>query len=102
MAAVTVTATMAAGVVYTIRTDTSADFPSVANNKYIYNLADKLVYYKDANGLVQPTFITSETTAVGAAIIAGGGGTTLTDTDTFDGYTLAQVVKALRNLNILQ
>jgi hypothetical protein len=56
MAAVTVTATMAAGVVYTVRTDTSADFPSVANDKYIYNLADKLVYYKDAEGIVNSIF----------------------------------------------
>jgi len=28
--------------------------------------------------------------------------TTLTDTDTFDGYTLQQIVKALRNLGVLQ
>jgi hypothetical protein len=42
-----------------------------------------------------------ETTGVAAATLVGGGGTTLTDTDTFDGYTMQQVVKALRNLGIL-
>lgn len=42
-----------------------------------------------------------ETTGVGSATRVGGGGTTLTDTDTFDGYTIAQVVKALRNQGIL-
>jgi hypothetical protein len=41
------------------------------------------------------------TTAVAAATRVGGGGTTLTDTDTFDGYTLAKVVRALRNSGLL-
>ncbi len=45
--------------------------------------------------------ISQPTTAVAAATRVGGGGTTLTDTDTFDGYTLAQVVKALRNAGLL-
>jgi len=42
-----------------------------------------------------------ETTGVAAAALVGGGGTTITDTDTFGGYTLQQVVKALQNLGIL-
>lgn len=49
----------------------------------------------NATPIVQPT------TAVAAATRVGGGGTTVTDTDTFDGYTLAQIVKALRNTGIL-
>ncbi len=49
----------------------------------------------NAAPIVQPT------TAVAAATRVGGGGTTVTDTDTFDGYTIAQVVKALRNTGIL-
>jgi len=102
MAAVTVTATMAAGVVYTVRTDTSADFPSVANDKYIYNLADKLVYYKDVNAIVKTALPVSQTTAVTSATLTTNLGTTLTSTDTMDGYTLLQVVKALRNLGLLQ
>lgn len=42
-----------------------------------------------------------QTTAVGAATRVGGGGTMVTDTDTFDGYTLNQIVKALRNAGFL-
>jgi hypothetical protein len=42
-----------------------------------------------------------ETTGVAAATLVGGGGTNITDTDTFDGYTLQQVVKALRNQGLL-
>lgn len=49
----------------------------------------------NATPIVQPT------TGVGAATLTGGGGATVTDTDTFDGYTLKQVVKALRNTGIL-
>lgn len=45
--------------------------------------------------IIQPT------TAVGAATRVGGGGAAVTDTDTFDGYTIAQVVKALRNIGLL-
>lgn len=49
----------------------------------------------NATPIVQPT------TAVGASILVSNGGTTLTDTDTFDGYTLKQVVKSLRNIGLL-
>jgi hypothetical protein len=49
----------------------------------------------NATPIVQPT------TSVAGATRVGGGGTTLTDTDTFDGYTVAQIVKALRNMGAL-
>lgn len=52
-------------------------------------------------GLWGATPIAQPTTAVTAATRVGGGGTALTDTDTFDGYTLAQIVKALRNIGAL-
>ena len=42
-----------------------------------------------------------ETTAIAASTLISNLGTPLTDTDTFDGYTLQQVVKALKNLGIL-
>ena len=45
--------------------------------------------------------IYQETTSVASSTLVSGSGTSLTDTDTFDGYTLKQVVKALRNLGIL-
>ena len=52
-------------------------------------------------GLWGATPIVQPTTAVAAATRVGGGGTTVTDSDTFDGYTLAQIVKALRNIGAL-
>ena len=52
-------------------------------------------------GLWGATPIVQPTTAVAAATRVGGGGTAVTDTDTFDGYTLAQIVKALRNIGAL-
>jgi hypothetical protein len=52
-------------------------------------------------GLWGVTPIVQPTTAVAAATRVGGGGTTVTDTDTFDGYTLSQIVKALRNIGAL-
>lgn len=52
-------------------------------------------------GLWGVTPIVQPTTGVASATRVGGGGTALTDTDTFDGYTLAQIVKALRNIGAL-
>ena len=49
----------------------------------------------NANPIVQPT------TAVASSVYISTAGTTLSDTDTFDGYTIAQVVKALRNAGLL-
>lgn len=54
-----------------------------------------LIGFWNATPIVQPT------TGVASATRTGGGGTALTDTDTYDGYTIAQVVKALRNLGVL-
>ena len=42
-----------------------------------------------------------ETTAVGSSTFVAGSGTAVNDTSTFDGYTIAQVVKALRNHGLL-
>ena len=50
----------------------------------------------NATPIVQPT------TSIASATLASLGGTALTDTDTFDGYTLKQIVKALRNSGLLQ
>jgi len=50
----------------------------------------------NATPIVQPT------TAVASATVASpGGGTNMKTDDTFDGYTIAQVVKALRNAGLL-
>jgi hypothetical protein len=47
------------GIDFTQVTDTSADFAAVANSTYFYNLADKIVRYKDATGTVLEVFSTS-------------------------------------------
>jgi len=50
MAITTVIGTPAQGVNYTVTTDTSADWSAVANDTYFYELADKLVHYKNSSG----------------------------------------------------
>jgi hypothetical protein len=45
--------------------------------------------------------ITQPTTAFAPATFVAGAGTAVNDASTFDGYTLKQVVKALRSLGIL-
>ena len=52
-------------------------------------------------GFWNKTPIVQPTTGVTGATRTGGGGTTLTDTDTWDGYTVGKVVAALRNAGIL-
>ncbi len=44
------------GIQFTKVTDTSADWSSVASSTYFYDKAAKLVYYKDANGVVQNAY----------------------------------------------
>lgn len=56
-------------------------------------------HFRTENGGIIKLY--QETTGVAAATLVGGGGTTITDTDTFDGYTLKQIVKALRNHGLL-
>jgi hypothetical protein len=53
MAVLTVTGTPVAGVRYTVTTANSADWTSVSNSTYFFDLTDKLVHYKDVNGSVQ-------------------------------------------------
>ena len=56
MAVTTVTTTMAGAINYTVVTDTSADWPSVANSTYFYDKVTKLVYFKDSTGIVQKIY----------------------------------------------
>ncbi len=44
------------GVQITKVTDSSADWPSVANSTYFYDKADKLVHYKNSSGVVLELF----------------------------------------------
>jgi hypothetical protein len=56
MAVTTVTTAMAGAINYTVVTDTSADWPSVANSTYFYDKATKLVYFKNSSGTVLEIF----------------------------------------------
>jgi len=56
-------------------------------------------HFRTENGNIIKLY--QETTAVAASTLVNNLGVPLTDTDTFDGYTLKQVVKALKNLGIL-
>lgn len=79
MAVTSVTTTMAAGVNYTVVTDSSADWPSVANSTYFYDKADKLPHYKDSTGTVLEVFSATGTGTVTsvAALTLGTTGTDL-------------------------
>jgi len=56
-------------------------------------------HFQTENGNVIKIY--RETTAVGSASLVSNLGTPITSTDTFDGYTLQQIVKALRNFQQL-
>jgi hypothetical protein len=56
-------------------------------------------HFRTENGNVIKLY--QETTGVAAATFAANTGTAVNDASTFDGYTLNQVIKALRNLGIL-
>ncbi|MFA6065249.1 MAG: hypothetical protein WC746_05395 [archaeon] len=56
--------------------------------------ADKIGFF-NATPVVKPT------TSGAAATFVAGSGTAVNDASTFDGYTIKQVVKALRNLGLL-
>jgi hypothetical protein len=58
-------------------------------------------YLYDSSNTIVFNFGTQQTTAVTGATLTGGGGTTLTDTDTWDGYTVGQIVGALRAYGLL-
>lgn len=69
-------------------------FGKIAGTK-IGNANDQAFSFWGATPIVQPT------TAVASATVVGGAGSPILEDDTFDGYTLKQVVKALRNAGLL-
>jgi hypothetical protein len=70
-------------------------FNTTTGTKIGATTSQKLSFW-NATPIVQPT------TAVASATVASpGGGVNLKTDDTFDGYTIAQVVKALRNAGLL-
>jgi len=52
-------------------------------------------------GLYNVTPVSRATTAIGGATFTANTGTTVNSASTFDGYTIAQVVKALRDIGVL-
>jgi hypothetical protein len=70
------------------------EFLSTTGTKIGMATTQKLSFW-NATPIVQPT------TSIASSTLASLGGTALTDTDTFDGYTLKQIVKALRNSGLL-
>lgn len=44
------------GITFTFITDSSADWASVSSSTYFKDLSTGLIYYKDANGVVQNTY----------------------------------------------
>jgi hypothetical protein len=69
-------------------------FGTTTGTKLGTSTAQKIGFW-NTTPIVQPT------TGVSDATIVANAGIPLSQTDTFDGYTLAKVVKALRNLGIL-
>jgi len=69
-------------------------FDTATGTKIGASTSQKFAFW-NKTPIVQPT------TAVGSATRAGAGVTNLTTNTTFDGYTLAQVVLALRNIGLL-
>jgi hypothetical protein len=69
-------------------------FGTINGTKIGTATTQKLSFW-NATPIVQPT------TAVTSSTIVGGAGTTVKEDHTFDGYTIGQVVKALRNAGLL-
>lgn len=74
MAVTNLTIGSAGAINYTVVTDTSADWPSVANSTYFYDKADKLVRFKDSTGTVRELFPSSGVTVGTTAVTSGTDG----------------------------
>jgi len=70
-------------------------FNTTTGTKIGATTSQKLSFWS-ATPIVQPT-----TAVANATVASPGGGSVIKTDDTFDGYTLAQVVKALRNAGLL-
>jgi hypothetical protein len=75
--------------------------PADAAQLYVNDITagNAAFHTRTENGAVIKLY--QETTGVAAATFSANTGTAVNDASTFDGYTLKQVVKALRNLGIL-
>lgn len=82
MAVVATTTKMVAGVKYTHTTADSADWASVSNSTYFYDIATEIVYFKDSNGIVQDKF-SGSTSSISWGDITG---TLSNQTDLMDAF----------------
>jgi len=78
----------------TLRTNCNFIFNTAAGTRF-GTAANQRLSFWNAVPIVQPT------TAVAAATFAANAGTAINSASTFDGYTIAKVVKALRNTGLL-
>jgi hypothetical protein len=78
-----------------IKDNVNVTFETTTGTKLGTATSQKIGFW-NATPIVQPT------TAVAAATIVNGAGTNALQDDTYDGYTVAKVVKALRNIGLLQ
>jgi hypothetical protein len=81
----------------------TAPFTNLLDRHYYYS-ADVVAgnaspHFRTENGAIIKLY--QETTAVTPATVVSGGGGTVKHDDTFDGYTLEKVVRALRNQGLL-
>jgi len=80
-------------------------FNMTATNTYgalNYNSSLRLKWDNTGLGFFGTTPAAQPTTAIGSASFTANSGTAINDASTFDGYTIKQIVKALRDLGVLQ
>ena len=87
-----------------VRTGSTSPSSSPADCFQLYSAditaGNAAAHFRTENGAIVKVY--QETTAVGSATVSSpGAGSTIKTDDTFDGYTLQQVVKALRNQGLL-
>lgn len=90
--------------VYGIYLDTAVAGTGTITNRYGVYQADPAAsnfFAGNKLGVFGATPVTQPTTGSGAASFTANAGTAVNDASTFDGYTLKQVVKALRDLGLL-
>jgi hypothetical protein len=73
---------------------TNLQFDTATGSKIGSATTQKLAFW-NATPIVQPT------TAVASATYVAVGGTNIQTNDTFDGYTVAKVIKAIRNIGLI-
>lgn len=78
----------------TIQDTQNVSFATGTGTKFGITTGQKFAFW-NKTPIVQPT------TGITGATRVGGGGTTITDTDTFGGYTIAQIAAGLINVGLL-